>query len=153
MKNRNPTSYIMSRHSRRKTHKHRSHHHKHKSKRRQHTKKHMKLPIRKFSARLRKYSTPAQAQRMAYKYLGKGAKLYPASVSQKKYKVFDKKHNRWVNFGQMGYEDYTKHHNKTRRKNYRTRSKDIKGKWRQNRYSPNNLSRNILWGGKNVTPV
>lgn len=123
------------------------------SKQRQKTKKNIKLPIRKFSARLRKYSTPAQAQRMAYKYLGKTAKLYPASVAQKKYRVFDKKHNRWVNFGQMGYEDYTKHHNKTRRKNYRTRSKDIKGNWKTNRYSPNNLSRNILWGGQNVTPV
>ena len=45
----------------------------------------------------------------------------------------------------MGYEDFTKHHNKARRKNYLTRSKNIKGDWARNPYSANNLSRKILW--------
>ena len=45
----------------------------------------------------------------------------------------------------MGYEDFTKHHDKKRRKNYLTRTKFMKGDWKRNKYSANNLSRNILW--------
>jgi hypothetical protein len=99
----------------------------------------------RFSRRLLKYSTPRTAQKMAHKYLGKTAKLYPASVPGKKYKIWDPKLEHWVNFGQLGYEDYTKHHNKTRRKNYLTRSRNIRGAWKSNPYSPNNLSMHILW--------
>jgi primase-polymerase (primpol)-like protein len=47
---------------------------------------------------------------MAYKYLGRTAKLYPARNSEKKYSIYDKKNDKWINFGQLGYEDYTKHH-------------------------------------------
>jgi hypothetical protein len=91
------------------------------------------------------YSNPRKAQQMAYKYLGKTAKLYPATNPEKKYSIFDEKNNKWVNFGQIGYEDYTKHKDKSRRKNYLTRTKSMRGNWRSNRYSANNLSRNILW--------
>ena len=45
----------------------------------------------------------------------------------------------------MLYEDYLKHNDETRKKNYLLRSANIKGNWKQNPYSPNNLSRNILW--------
>lgn len=107
----------------------------------------MKIKSRKFPKRIYLYSTPRTAQRMAYKYLGrtKTAKLYPARNPAKKYMVFDPKNNKWVNFGQMGYEDYTKHHDKTRRKNYLTRTKGMLGDWKSNKYSANNLSRRILW--------
>ena len=50
-----------------------------------------------------------------------------------------------VHFGQMGYEDFTKHKNKTRRKNYLTRARRIKGNWKKNRYSANNLAMHLLW--------
>jgi Family of unknown function (DUF5754) len=100
---------------------------------------------KKFPKRIRLYSTPKIAQKMAYKYLGRTAKLFPARNPEKKYSIYDKKNNKWVNFGQMGYEDYTKHHNKTRRKNYLTRTKFMRGDWKNNKYSANNLSRNILW--------
>ena len=100
---------------------------------------------RNWHSRLRLYSNPRTAQSNAYKYLGRTAKLYPAFNSQKKYSIFDKKNNSWVNFGQMGYEDFTKHHDKAHRKNYLTRSRNIKGDWASNRYSANNLSRKILW--------
>ena len=98
-----------------------------------------------FSKTLKRYSTPRTAQRMAYRYLGKTAKLYPAGNKVKKYSIFDPSNKKWINFGQIGYEDYTKHHNKTRRKNYLTRSKKIRGNWKSNKYSPNNLSIHILW--------
>ena len=100
---------------------------------------------RNFSSKLNLYSTPRTAQHMAYKYLGKTAKLYPSNNPAKKYKIFDPNNNKWVNFGQIGYEDYTKHHDKKRRKNYLTRTKSMRGNWKNNRYSANNLSRNILW--------
>ena len=98
-----------------------------------------------FTKKLRKYSNPIKAQKMAYKYLGKTAKLYPANNPNKKYKIYDPKNNKWINFGQIGYEDFTKHKDKVRRKNYLTRTKGMRGNWKKNRYSANNLSRNILW--------
>ena len=94
---------------------------------------------RKWRKSIHKYSNPAQAQRMAYRYLGKTAKLYPSSNTQKKYDIYDPENNHWVHFGQIGYEDYTK------RKNYLTRSGKIKGDWKKNKYSANNLARNVLW--------
>jgi hypothetical protein len=100
---------------------------------------------KKFSKSIYLYSSPRKAQAQAYKYLGRTAKIYPARNPQKKYSIFDKKNNKWVNFGQMGYEDFTKHKNKTRRKNYLTRTKFMRGDWKDNKYSANNLSRNILW--------
>jgi hypothetical protein len=107
----------------------------------------MKKTKTNFPKRLYLYSNPRIAQINAYKYLGKNktSKLYPAKNHEKKYSIYDERNNRWVNFGQMGYQDYTKHRDKQRRKNYLTRTKFIKGNWRNNRYSANNLSRNILW--------
>ena len=100
---------------------------------------------RGFTKKLRRYSDPNVAQNMAYRFLGKTAKLYPARNSVKKYSIFDPHNKKWVNFGQIGYQDYTKHRDRRRRKNYLTRSKSIRGDWKKNRFSANNLSRNILW--------
>ena len=111
----------------------------------QFTKKRQITQKKHFNKSLYKYSNPRQAQKMAYKYLGKTAKLYPAHNPEKKYSIYDKKNEKWINFGQIGYEDYTKHHDKTRRRNYLTRTKFMRGDWRNNKYSANNLSRNILW--------
>ena len=98
-----------------------------------------------FTRKLRMYSNPIQAQKMAFKYLGKTAKLYPALNKEKKYSIYDPKQEKWINFGQIGYEDYTKHKDKTRRANYLRRTKFMRGDWKKNKYSANNLSRNILW--------
>lgn len=108
----------------------------------------MKKPFTKknrFSKTIRKWTNVNQAQRRAYQYLGKTAKLYPALNPNKKYSIYDEKHGKWVQFGQMGYEDYTKHKDPARRRSYLRRSQRIKGNWKSNPYSPNNLSRNILW--------
>jgi hypothetical protein len=98
-----------------------------------------------WNKKLYRYSNPIQAQRMAYRYLGKTAKLYPSSNPVKKYDIYDPINNRWVHFGQIGYEDYTKHKDKKRRKNYLTRTASMRGNWKNNKYSANNLSRHILW--------
>ena len=91
------------------------------------------------------FSSPRQAQKMAYKYLGKTAKLYPANKPLKKYRICDPKLGQWINFGQMGYQDFTRHKNKIRRHNYLTRTAGMLGNWKRNKYSANNLSREILW--------
>ena len=100
---------------------------------------------KKFSIKLRQFSNPETAQKMAYRYLGKTAKLYPARNPEKKYSIYDPKNDKWMNFGQIGYEDYTKHKDKNRRKNYLTRTRSMRGDWKRNPYSANNLSREILW--------
>ena len=93
---------------------------------------------------IKKYSNPTQVYRLAKKYLGKTAKIGLSTKREKKYMVTTPDGN-IVHFGQMGYEDYTKHKNKTRRKNYLTRASKIKGNWKNNRYSPNNLAIHLLW--------
>jgi hypothetical protein len=100
---------------------------------------------KKFSKKLRIYSNPKIAQRKAYQYLGKTAKLYPSNNRVKKYKICDPKNKKWVHFGQIGYEDYTKHKNQKRRKMYLKRATSINGKWKNNKYSANNLAIHILW--------
>ncbi len=81
---------------------------------------------------------------MAHKYYGKNAVLYKSTKRDKKYMI-ETPDGRFVHFGQLGYEDYTKHRNKTRRKNYRTRSAKIRGDWKLDKYSANNLARQVLW--------
>ena len=93
-----------------------------------------------------KYSNPIIAQNKSYKYLGKKkGKIYRATNKNKKYIIYDDINNHYVSFGQMKYEDFTKHKSRKRRKNYLTRSAKIKGNWRKNPFSANNLSRKILW--------
>ena len=99
----------------------------------------------RYKKNLYKYSSPTQAQKMAIKYLGKTAKLYPANNPVKKYRICDPISKKWVNFGQLGYEDYTRHKDKMRRHNYLTRTANMRGNWKKNKYSANNLSRRVLW--------
>lgn len=94
--------------------------------------------------RLRKYSDPEKAQEKTEKYLGKGKKLYKSFRTGKKYMVLDNNGD-WIHFGAMGYEDFTRHQDKERRRRYRARASKIKGKWKKNKFSPNNLSIHILW--------
>ena len=93
---------------------------------------------------IRLYSNPTEVYRKASKYLGKTAKIRLSTKKEKKYMVVTPD-GKIVHFGQMGYEDYTKHKNKTRRKNYLKRSRRIRGNWKKNKYSPNNLSIHLLW--------
>ena len=93
---------------------------------------------------IKKYSNPSQVRRLAKKYFGNTLKIELSSKKEKKYMATTPS-GKIVHFGQMGYEDYTKHKNKTRRKNYLTRSAKIRGDWAKDKYSPNNLARKLLW--------
>jgi hypothetical protein len=92
-----------------------------------------------------KWSNPDKVAEMARKYLGDMAVVFRSTKPKKKYMIFDPVNNKWVFFGEMGYEDFTKHQDPKRRENYLTRTASIKGNWKNNKYSANNLSRNILW--------
>ena len=101
--------------------------------------------MKEFSEELLKYSNPKIAQKKAFQYLGKDAILYPSKNKSKKYSIYNPIEDKWVNFGQMGYEDFTKHKDKERRERYLKRATNMRGSWEGNKYSPNNLSIHILW--------
>ena len=70
--------------------------------------------------------------------------VFLSTRKNKKYMIMNDD-NHWVHFGQLGYEDFTKHLDEQRRLNYLKRSTKIKGNWKDNIFSPNNLSINLLW--------
>jgi hypothetical protein len=92
-----------------------------------------------------KWSNPEIAQKQAEKYLGKDVELFISEKKDKKYDIYNPNNNKWISFGQIGFEDFTKHKNLERRKRYLNRATNMKGNWKDNPYSANNLSINILW--------
>lgn len=72
--------------------------------------------------------------------------LYLSNRKDKKYMIYDVKNDKIIShFGNINYEDYTKHKNDFRRNLYLKRAMNIKGNWKNNIFSPNNLSINLLW--------
>jgi hypothetical protein len=94
---------------------------------------------------IEEFSNPKQVMKNAKKYLGKDVVLELSNKKDKKYMVYNPNTKKWVYFGQIGYEDFTKHKDPKRRENYLTRTANMKGNWKDDKYSPNNLSRNLLW--------
>jgi hypothetical protein len=94
-------------------------------------------------ANLESISDPKRVKKNFAKYKGSdNAQLLPSEKADKKYKVvFDGK---TTHFGSK-MEDYTKHLDPIRLKSYLSRAKAIKGDWKKNKYSANNLSINLLW--------
>jgi len=93
---------------------------------------------------LTQFSNPSVSQANAIKYLGKKAILYPSNKKDKKYMI-QRPDGKMIHFGQLGYEDFTKHQDPDRRQRYLTRTANMRGNWKSDPYSANNLSRNILW--------
>ena len=89
---------------------------------------------------INKYSNPSIVMKKA-----KELHLNPIQLSSrkdKKYMVLNPKTNKMVHFGQMSYEDYTKHHDENRRQLFRKRNH----KWKDaEKYSPAWLSYNLTW--------
>lgn len=92
---------------------------------------------------LYQFSDPMLAQKKAFDYAG--LQLYKSANPSKKYMIINPITNKLVHFGAQGMEDYTKHKDKERRILYLKRATKIKGDWKNNPYSPNNLAINILW--------
>jgi len=93
---------------------------------------------------LYKISNPKEAQKEAFRYLGPTAILYKSEKPKKKYKILNPNNNKFIHFG-SDMEDYLYHQNEIRRENYLKRASNIKGNWKNDPYSRNNLSINILW--------
>lgn len=91
-----------------------------------------------------KYSNPERVKKNAIEYLGKDVKIYISNRPTKKYMVQDLD-GKWVHFGEMGFQDFTKHLDKERQYRYLKRAMGIKGDWYKNKYSPNMLAINLLW--------
>ena len=68
----------------------------------------------------------------------------PSTRKNKKYMILNDD-NKYIHFGDSRYEDYTKHQDKERLKNYLSRATKIKGNRKRDKYSPNNLAINLLW--------
>ena len=85
-----------------------------------------------------------QVLKNAKSYLGNDVIILPSTRKNKKFLIMNPE-NKYVHFGDKRYEDFTQHKNKDRQQNYLKRSSNIKGNWKNNKYSPNNLSMNILW--------
>ena len=68
----------------------------------------------------------------------------PSTRKNKKYMIMNDDHN-FIHFGDLRYEDYTKHQDLKRLNNYLSRATKIKGNWNKDKYSPNNLAINLLW--------
>ena len=105
----------------------------------------MENPMNDKWVELSQFSDFNTAQDRAIEYLGENAVLFLSPKKDKKYRIYDPVNNKFVDFGQMGYEDFTKHGDKERRERYLRRASNMKGEWRDNKYSPNNLSIHILW--------
>ena len=70
--------------------------------------------------------------------------LLLSSRKNKKYMIISEDGTR-CHFGDINYQDFTKHQDKDRQLKYLTRANAIRGNWKNNKFSPNNLSINLLW--------
>lgn len=97
---------------------------------------------------LLKISNPKEVIKKAQQYFNNpDIKVYLSNRKNKKYAIYDPNKKKMIHFGQMHppMEDFTFHGNLQRRDNYLARASNIRGSWKNDKYSANNLSRNLLW--------
>ncbi len=88
------------------------------------------------------FSDPETVYKLAKRIYGKDTEIKPSTRQGKKYMILNPETDKWVHFGQMGYQDFTKHKNILRRERFRTRNK----RWStQDEYTPGFLSYVLLW--------
>ena len=71
--------------------------------------------------------------------------LYFSTRKNKKYMIHNPITGKHIHFGDIRYSDYLSHGDEDRRMRYLNRTSRIKGRWKDDEFSPNNLSRRILW--------
>ena len=91
-----------------------------------------------------KFSDPLKVKQNLDRYLGANYKLYISTKVNKKYMIKNP-NGKWVHFGEIGFEDFTKHQDEKRKQQYLARATKIKGNWKDNKFSKNNLAINLLW--------
>ena len=90
------------------------------------------------------YSDPDRVWNNAVKYLKKDIVIALSTKKNKKYMV-RRPDGKFIHFGEMGFQDFTLHKDNKRRLAYLKRTENIKGDWKSDKFSANNLARNILW--------
>jgi hypothetical protein len=91
---------------------------------------------------INRYSNPSMVQKLAHKLLGKEARIIISPRKDKKYRIYNPNTEKYVDFGQMMYEDFTKHKDEDRRRRFRTRN----ARWANSpKYSASWLSYYLLW--------
>lgn len=88
------------------------------------------------------YSNPTIVFKLAKKYFGDDVNINISSRKNKKYMIYNPNTDKWVHFGQIGYEDYTKHKDQMRRHRFQMRNHTWADK---PPYSPSWLSYHLLW--------
>ena len=87
------------------------------------------------------YSDPIRVHKIAVKVLGKEHPVYLSTRKDKKYMVKSPE-GKWIHFGQMKFEDFTKHKDLTRRDKFKKRN----AKWaKQDKWTAGWLAYHILW--------
>ncbi len=96
---------------------------------------------------LKKISNPKEVMRKAKKYLGNLTVVHISTQKNKKYMIMNPETGKYTHFGSFNppMQDFTYHKDEKRRQAYLKRAMNIKGNWRNNKYSANNLSINLLW--------
>lgn len=94
---------------------------------------------------VKKWSNPEQVKKNLIKYAGKNVELLYSPKKDKKYMILSPTTDKFIHFGAINYEDFTKHQDPKRRANYLKRSASIKGNWKNDKFSANNLARELLW--------
>lgn len=94
---------------------------------------------------LKKYSDITRVRKNAKDIYGDVVVVEIADKADKKYMIRHPKTGKKIYFGAWGMEDFTKHKDPERQYRYLKRSMAIKGKWKEDPFSPNNLAIFLLW--------
>jgi hypothetical protein len=87
-------------------------------------------------------SNPRRVFKNAIKIYGDDVEFDFSTRKDKKYMIKDPNNNKWVHFGSIDYEDFTKHNDKERLKKFRQRNH----KWaNMPKYSSGYMSYHLLW--------
>jgi hypothetical protein len=88
-----------------------------------------------------KYSNPQTVRRLVDKYYDEDVPLYISTRASKKYMI-QSPEGKWIHFGMMGAEDFTKHKNIDRRNMFRIRN----AKWaKADKWTPAFMAYHLLW--------
>jgi len=89
-------------------------------------------------------SNPEIVYNNLHKYFGTETDLYISTRKNKKYMI-KTPNDKWIHWGDVRYEDLTRHLDPIRRESYLRRATNIPGKWKDDPYSSNNLAIWTLW--------
>jgi hypothetical protein len=91
---------------------------------------------------IEKYSNPKIVFKKAKQLYGNDVIIKLSDKPEKKYMMYNPNNDKWVYFGQMNFEDFTKHKDELRRQRFLNRNY----KWKDYpKYTPAYASYYLLW--------